>query len=118
MGVLLQSAIVLADVGIEDGTGRDEQSAHGVVQVLHLLEHGFQIDVALFFTLGRQLQCAHAVFLGGLLYALINQVVIRTVAQAIRTVNHHHQRCGGRLFLVGVRLVDGAALFSTARQQQ
>jgi len=37
-----QAAVVGTDEGIVDDAGRDEQSAHGVVEVFHLSEHRLQ----------------------------------------------------------------------------
>ena len=54
--------------------------------------------------------------LGSHLDAFVDQVVVRAVAQAVRTVDHRHQRRRSGLFLVGVGLIDGSAIFGTACQ--
>ena len=117
IGVRLQPFVVLADKVIIHGTGRDKQPTHGVAGTLHLAEHRLQIGQPLRLAFRGQLQGAETVLLGSHLHTFVDQVVVRAVAQAVRAVDHRHQRCRGGLLLVGIGLIDGIALLGTARQQ-
>jgi len=71
----------------------------------------------LLFAFRRQLQGAETVLLGSHLHTFVDQVVVRAVTQAVRTVDHRHQRCRGGLLLVGVGLIDGIALLGTGSEE-
>ena len=111
VGIAVEEVAVLADVVVVARRADDEQAAHGVVQGLaHRLEHALQVAAALLVARRRELHGAQAVLGCRLLHALVNQVVVRAVAQRVLAINHGDERRRARLRLVRIPLIDGVAL--------